>query len=528
MSFTEDAMARMAALDTGFALSAGLRDPASALPPGHASFVLERLELLQTLERESLEAKEPAHDLAHFRQCVALERFAQIELGERRSNPDVLTPLGDMFMAVLFAPYDSEAQRFDRLHAMVAEVPMYLAGAASTFSPPDPLWLAIAGEVAEGFPALLDVLPEASRHRASAATSDQLVRACAEARGALRDFTRRLRELPAGPSVRVLGPDRFQELLRLKGLPLDFREILDFGKERFAKLREERHALAKKLTLFGDERAARQTISAHHPQSFDDGLRYIRTLAREARDFAYEHELVPIANDDALEVIETPAFARPLIPFAAILPAKPLWPLQRSTYYVTRSDSLSDMHYADLHNVVPHEAYPGHHLQFTIANQRGSLLRNVPWTFANAAAVGVDTIEGWAHYSEALMKEHGFHVELADQFQFTSDAFWRAARVLIDIGLATGRMSLDDAMTLLHEDVGLPVEAARSEVRRYTLMPGYNLCYTFGKYLIGELRRDAERAWGRGFSLSRFHELVMTNGIAPLSVCRERLQAPAL
>ena len=182
--------------------------------------------------------------------------------------------------------------------------------------------------------------------------------------------------------------------------------------------------------------------------------------------------------------------------------------------------------------MVPHEAYPGHHLQFTIANQRGSLLRNVPWTFANAAAVGVDTIEGWAHYSRAMMKERGFHNELADQFQFVSDALWRAARVLIDIGLATGRMSLDEAMTLLADDVGMPpaVRAVKCAVTRSC--PVTTSATPSGE--ISDRRAAHERltpsasAWGNDFSLSRFHELVMTNGVAPLSLVRERMAGAEL
>ena len=272
MSFADNAVARMAALDTAFGLNAGKLDAPQALPPGGAGFVFERLEVLQELERESHADKEtPAYDLAHFRQCVALERFAQVELAERRTNPDVLTPLGDMFMSVLFAPYTSEAERFERIHAMVVEMPLYLAAAATTFSPPDPLWLDIAYEVADGFPALLDVLPNASRGRASTATSEQLQRACVVARAALKDFTRRLHTLAPGPSVRVLGADRFQELLRLKGIPQDLREIQDFGEERFAKLREERMVLTKALTNYSDVPSARKAVGASHPETFEAG-----------------------------------------------------------------------------------------------------------------------------------------------------------------------------------------------------------------------------------------------------------------
>jgi uncharacterized protein (DUF885 family) len=41
--------------------------------------------------------------------------------------------------------------------------------------------------------------------------------------------------------------------------------------------------------------------------------------------------------------------------------------------------------------------------------------------------------------------------------------------------------------------------------------------------LIGRLRVDAERVWGRAFTPARFHSLIMTTGSAPLSVASQRL-----
>ncbi len=520
--FFAAAARRVAQLDTSFALGAGELEPAQPLPPGRASFPLERLELLQELEQQS-RAEKQTHDHEYFRQCVALERFAQIELAERRSNPDVLSPLGDLFMTVLFAPYDREEARFTRLHAMLDALPIYLAEAATTFGAPDPLWLSIANDVAEGFPDLLGAIGEAAVGKTGAALQESIKKTSEKTRGALKDFTRKLKELKPGGSVRVLGRDKFDELLRLKGLPYNGRELSELGDELFAKLREERHARAKKLTLFGDERAAAKALREHAPATFEEALLDIRSLVRQCRDFVYERELVREETDEAVTIIETPAFARPLIPFAAILVPKPLWSLQRSTYYVTRPSEISDLHYADLHNVVPHEAYPGHHLQFVAANRRGALVRNLPWTQAQSAAMGIDTVEGWGHYCEALMHEHGFRRSPRDDYQFTSDALWRAARIRIDCGLATGTMSLDAAMTLLADDVGLSKEGAKAEVHRYTQQPGYNSCYALGKHIIQELHKDCDRAWGNKFSLPRFHELITTNGSAPLSLCRARM-----
>ncbi|MCC6809991.1 MAG: DUF885 domain-containing protein [Deltaproteobacteria bacterium] len=526
-AFLARAVGRLAAFDPAFALNVGDLSRSTMLPPGRGGFALERVAELANLAAEAktlLDRATPEEriDVMHFIHCAELESFAQVELGERLHNPDVVGPYCDWVTTTLFAPLSSEAERFERLNALVDGLPIYLAEAVTTLGEPDPLWQAIALQVAEATPPLFDVLQDAARGRATPAAAEAFRTRCDKAKAALKDFTKTLAAKKSGPRCHVLGSDRFTKLIALKRIPYDLRDLREIAEERIGRLFEKRQTLAKKLSGFSDHKNALRGLKRDHPESFDAALEEVRVLCREARDFCGERAIVELPSDEELRVIETPAYARPLVPFAAILVPKPLWPVQRSVYYMTRAGDLSELHRADLRNTVTHEAYPGHHVQFSVAHRHGSLWRNAPWTSALQAQMGVDTTEGWAHYAEALMKGQGFYTSLPDELQATNDALWRAVRIELDIGLSCGEITLEQAALRLVEEIGMHKDAALSEVRRYATMPGYNLCYAIGKHLIRELRKEAEKK--PGFSMAKFHALVMTNGQAPLVVARERMR----
>jgi uncharacterized protein (DUF885 family) len=224
--------------------------------------------------------------------------------------------------------------------------------------------------------------------------------------------------------------------------------------------------------------------------------------------------VLPVAAEEAVDIIETPAFARASIPFAEIITPKPLWPLQRSLYCVTRPGSRAAMR-----NTAVHET--GRHLQAAIANTEGALIRNLRWTCA--PCVGVESTEGWAHYAEAFMHGQGFHGNMADRVQVLNDSVWRAARMLIDVRLHSGRMSRDDAAQMLVDEVGMTPAAAANDVRQYCLKPSYFLSFGLGKHMIRDLRSAAQKKWGDRYSLRRFHWLIMTHGQAPLQWAYERV-----
>lgn len=525
-AWLQSASARMCQLDNGFAVAAGVLD-VNALPTGRTGLAIERVVLLEQLLSEAKALPElSAHeqlDVDYFAMCVQLERYAQLELGERLHNPDALTTLGDLLMTVLFAPYSSEEERFLRIAKLLDGVPGYLAEAVTTFGQPDPLLLEIAGEVAADFSEIFAAIPLAARGRAGVATQERLTLICERGRGAVKDYQNRLRDLRGVKNKHILGSDKYAELTRLKGYPFSVAELRELGADKLGHLKEDRKQTARRMVFLGDEKTALRMVRGNHPASFDGALQDVRRIVLQARDYAYERELVRPPRYDEVLVIETPAFAKSLTPVAAILTARAYWPLQRSTYYVTRGESLEDLHYASLTSVVAHEAYPGHHLQYAVANERGSLMRNLPWNTLTLAAMGTDCTEGWAHYCEALMKRAGFHSEISHGYFALNLAVVRAVRVVVDVGLQTGQLTQDQAMQQFVDDAGVSPAVARAEVRAALRSPGYNLGYTIGKHQIKTLRGECSKLAGNGIKNDMdYHELVMTHGQAPLCLLERR------
>jgi uncharacterized protein (DUF885 family) len=166
-----------------------------------------------------------------------------------------------------------------------------------------------------------------------------------------------------------------------------------------------------------------------------------------------------------------------------------------------------------------HEGYPGHHLQLSVAARLPSKVRR---HFATAVFV-----EGWAFYCEAMMGEQGYYRDRRSRVLQFKDQLWRACRVLIDVGLQTDGMSLDQAAGMLHEVARIEGPAARGEVLRYTRSPTQPMSYAVGKHEILRLREDERRRRGAAFSLRDFHDRLLRYGSIPVSLIRERFLSEA-
>ena len=129
-------------------------------------------------------------------------------------------------------------------------------------------------------------------------------------------------------------------------------------------------------------------------------------------------------------------------------------------------------------------------------------------------------MEGWAHYCEQMMMEEGFVTGPEAKLIQLTDAMWRAVRIMVDVRLSQGKMSIEEAIDMLVREVGISKEAATAEVRRYTQSPSYPLSYLLGKHMILELREEVKRKMGDKFSLKFFHDTITANGYLPLSLLR--------
>jgi Bacterial protein of unknown function (DUF885) len=160
-----------------------------------------------------------------------------------------------------------------------------------------------------------------------------------------------------------------------------------------------------------------------------------------------------------------------------------------------------------------HEARPGHELQFASIIEQG--VSDARATFAFNST----NVEGWGLYSEWLIEPY----EPADGHLIClQHRLMRAARAFLDFELQTGKISREQALALLKNDVGLSDAMANQEVDRYTFRaPGQANAYFYGYTRLRELRADVEKAMGSRFNPKSFHDFVLAQGLLPPHLLRK-------
>lgn len=113
------------------------------------------------------------------------------------------------------------------------------------------------------------------------------------------------------------------------------------------------------------------------------------------------------------------------------------------------------------------------------------------------------------------MPEDGQLISL--QFQLL-----RAARAFLDPELQAGKVTPQQAMRILQEDVVCSEAFATEEVDRFTFgSPGQAGSYFDGYTRLRALRADVEKALGAKFNVQRFHDFVLSQGLLPPNLLRK-------
>ena len=121
------------------------------------------------------------------------------------------------------------------------------------------------------------------------------------------------------------------------------------------------------------------------------------------------------------------------------------------------------------------------------------------------------------------MRETGFFPNdriLLRQLQLR---LWRNARVIYDVGLHTGKMNYEEAISLMTDQVGFLRWAAQLEVDACCASPGYFIGYFTGMIEILSMREEYKKLKGDAFTLSDFHEKLLKGGSMPTSLMRDAL-----
>lgn len=172
----------------------------------------------------------------------------------------------------------------------------------------------------------------------------------------------------------------------------------------------------------------------------------------------------------------------------------------------------------NLEAIAYHEGVPGHHLQFSIAQELPTLpafRRNGDYTAFT---------EGWALYSERLGKEIGFYQDPYSDYGRLENEMWRAIRLVIDTGVHAKHWSRDQMVDYFHRYTAMDEPNVQTEIDRYIAWPGQALSYKLGQLEILKLREEARQKLGSKFDLRAFHDKVVGSGPLPLDVLETQVR----
>lgn len=418
-----------------------------------------------------------------------------------------------------FAPLEERAQSL--LYRM-REIPDFLVIARENITDPIRVFVQVATDITRASLAFFEnVTPQIAASVPSLA--NDLLKAREVAVKSLRLYLHWLEHqvLPRANGNFAIGQQAYEELVHVEhGLTYNSNDIVRLGTKVLEETLVEIKEVAASINNSIPWRTLIAELKKRHPAR-EYVVHSYRRAVRDAKNFVLERDLLTLRTCESLEVNETPEFERALLPYAAYFPPAPFETDRKGKLWVTPIGNELDAREQESrlmgHCVytIPitalHEGYPGHHVQLTRAFDASSPLRK--------QVMDNLTVEGWALYCEHMMAEQGFCSDPRVRLFQLKNLLWRACRVLIDVGLHSGAMSIDDAVRMLVDKALLEEVNALAEVRRYTMTPTQPMTYAIGLLLILDLRDRMRKKLGKRFSLKRFHdELLRFGSISPVLI----------
>jgi uncharacterized protein (DUF885 family) len=448
-----------------------------------------------------------------------------LRIWERRST--ALDTIGDGLFLLFARDHAPLAERLPAIAGRLEAIATYLEEAKTRATVPQVRrWQQMEIDTACEMPAFFDELVAAGSGVLDGVEQRRLERASASAKIAIELFCAWLEgTLSSGTDEWAIGRERHDAMIGLRGFDgLDGDAILELGWDGLREERAARAAAAREIDPNADEATVIARVKSDQPASFDDALEAYRRAMGRARRHLIDHDLVTVPDDERIEVVATPEYLRKLFPFAAYFEPAAFDRRPKGIYVVTPSvdgdpNAMREHNFASISNTSIHEAYPGHHLQLDMARRNSSLTRLL--------TDAPEFVEGWGMYSELMMREQGFDTEPRFRLMMHTDAIWRACRIILDVRMQRGEMSVEEATDFLAEHTSFERPNARAEVEWYTHRPTYPLSYLLGRTLLQGLRTDEQRRLGPGFSLKAFHDSLLRNGSIPISFHRRLLGGEA-
>ena len=330
------------------------------------------------------------------------------------------------------------------------------------------------------------------------------------------------------PENHAIGKAAYERMLREERLlPFGAAEIEHIGRNLLA------HGWAEEAWLTALSRKHKLPFGPQSGGGLAPGgpalVGYYRDRIAELTSFVSEHEIVTVpAWLGAMQVLETPAFLQPVSPGASMFPPRLFAKSGTGYYFITppksleeaakRLDMNEDFDRDRIGATAGHEAMPGHFLQLSIARRHPDLIRRLQRDGAFA--------EGWAFYGEEMLAQLGLYGDGLDARLF--NARWervRGARAIVDVKLAAGEWSVEQAVDFYEKHSGFTRGAAQAAVNGIALGPGYVISYAVGRLQLQTLLAEYMLRTGERGSLRDFHDRLLSYGTTPFAVLGPELLA---
>ena len=444
--------------------------------------------------------------------------------------------LGDALSTLMTRTSTPLEARGEAMLARLEATPAYLATASATLTDATPqAYVGMGRTAARGMQEFLAEAVPAFAAELPGTLAAAIQDATAAAGTALERFEQDLEDLGARAAGEYrAGPEHVDFLLRtFHRVDMDHDELHAWGREAVERDRAALEALAAELdpTTSWMDQIARVKDRHPQPEGFVTAYGDEMVLSRE---HCVEQDLVTIPEGEVCHMRWLPAYLRASLPIAVMATTPPFEPGLESEWLITPLDPdapperqrqhMRDNCYAFCRSIAGHEIYPGHHLQkvhHKLATAASPIRR-----YASSPLF----VEGWGLYTEDLLTETGLLSEPDVRLFKLRNALWRSARVVVDTGLHTRGMSVQEAADVLEQEVCLDRHMAEGEIMRYVRHdnPTYPSSYLLGRTAIHELRQRAIPGASVGSDLRSFHDKLLSYGSIPVALIAEQFALEGL
>jgi uncharacterized protein (DUF885 family) len=485
--------------------------------------IAQRLQQLDLLEQRWKELAPPAqtsvHDQVDYRLLGSALARVRWELSIEQTwkrNPQfyVDQTLGSVFVLLLQPPPFAESRQ-QEIVARIKQIPATLQAARENLTDMRQPFVQLAIESLDKVSERSKQMEIALAPQLSAANKEALQQVTPAAQTALTQYRAWLEtKLPTARKDTAIGRENYIFFLRnVALLPYTPEQLLAMSQQEWSRsvafeaYQQTRLAGAPPAPLFptADAQIQAEKVAEERVRTFlmDQGILTIPKWMKHYHNLLLPAYLEPFQDLGVTDELTGPSRLD-----------------QDGTSYIrTPSPDLGFFNLSTAHDPRPiliHEGVPGHYFQLCLGwHNPDPIRRHYYDSGAN---------EGLGFYAEEMMLQAGF----LDDNPHTRETIYsfmrlRALRVEVDVKLALGEFTLQQAADYLAHTVPMDRATALDEAAMFSSTPGQGISYQIGKLQITQLLSDARRKQGADFSMLQFNNFVWSNGNVPIALQRWEL-----